>query len=359
MATPTVSYDRPGADSNIAKVERVWYTGKTVHATKASRTNISPDTTSALTTARTIPRVGSVLCRDFYGHDNGQGVDYSRPATAILHEKKVVIVQMAEVESPTPADDGYGRWVDVVEYSEDIPVLMEDGSVTVATGKMGVRDASFALVDLDFPAAGGAAITDSSGGTAGATIAVGAAEYILTLPAPANLSTLSTGGVDVATGIVIDHRFEIISWEFITTLAGTGSGASLVFNLEIGAVNVGTTPSTCTVTLAGTSDIGERTAATTVTGANIGAAGANISLEVAAGGTAFTAGSGYFLIKIKNLDTSDALATLAASLSAMKNLLERGCAVPLDPALAATDFSTTPDVRRCRFGPLNGVLPRN
>lgn len=158
------------------------------------------------------------------------------------------------------------------------------------------------------------AFTDSSGGTAGTTIASTVGVYALTLPVPADLSTLSTGGVDVATGIVLGHKFKILSWEFITTVAGTGSGASLVFNLEIGTTDVGTVASTCTVTLAGTSDIGERTAATAVSGANTGTASDAISLEVAGSGTAFTAGSGYFVIKVQNMDIADAWASLIAEL---------------------------------------------
>lgn len=167
-------------------------------------------------------------------------------------------------------------------------------------------------------------ITDSSAGTgaAGGTIAAGVGLYPLTIPVPANLSTLGTGGVDVATGIVIPHKFAIDSWEFITTVAGTGSGASLVFNLEIGTTDVGTTPSTCTVTLAGTSAIGERTAGTAVSGANTGAADATLSLEVAGSGTAFTAGSGYFVVWIKNMDIADAFAVLAAENAAVLSSLE-------------------------------------
>lgn len=159
-----------------------------------------------------------------------------------------------------------------------------------------------------------AVITDSGTGTEGSSVAAGVGQMTLTLPAPANLSTLSTGGVDLVTGLIIPFKFKVISWEFVTTLAGTGSGASLVFNLEIGTVDVGTVASTCTVTLAGTDTIGKRTAATAVSGANTGAAGAALSVEVAGSGTAFTAGSGYFMVTIQNMDTADAFASILAKL---------------------------------------------
>lgn len=159
-------------------------------------------------------------------------------------------------------------------------------------------------------ASGSDFITDSGTGTAGNTIAAGVGVYELVIPVPTNLSTLSTGGVDLATGIVIGHAYKILSWEFIVTTAGTGTNASLVFNMETGTTDVGTTPSTCTVTLALTDTIGDRIAGTTVTGANTGTAAAAFSIEVATGGTAFTAGSGYFVIKIQNMDTANALSTL-------------------------------------------------
>lgn len=159
-----------------------------------------------------------------------------------------------------------------------------------------------------------AVITDSGTGTEASAVAAGVGQMTLTLPAPANLSALSTGGVDLVTGLIIPFKFKVISWEFMTTLAGTGSGASLVFNLEIGTVDVGTVASTCTVTLAGTDTIGKRTAATAVSGANTGAAGAALSVEVAGGGTAFTAGSGYFMVTIQNMDTADAFASILAKL---------------------------------------------
>lgn len=159
-----------------------------------------------------------------------------------------------------------------------------------------------------------AVIADNAGGADNAAAAAGIGVYDLTIPVPANMSTLSTGGVDIATGIVLGHKFKILSWEFITTLAGTGSGASLVCNLEIGTTDVGTSPSTCTVALAGTNTIGKRTAGTAVSGANTGTASDALSVEVAGGGTAFTAGSGYFVVKVQNMDTADFVAALLAKL---------------------------------------------
>lgn len=150
-----------------------------------------------------------------------------------------------------------------------------------------------------------AVLTDSTTGSdAVSAAAAGFGVSDLIIPATPNLSTLSTGGVDLATGIVPGYKFKILSWEFITTVVGEGAGASLVFNLEIGTVDVGTVASTCTVTLSGTDTIGKRTAATAVAGANTGTATDALSVEVAGSGTAFTDGSGYFVVKVQNMDLS-------------------------------------------------------
>jgi hypothetical protein len=75
-----------------------------------------------------------------------------------------------------------------------------------------------------------------------------------------------------------------------------------VFNLEIGTTNV--TGGALTLTLASQATIGTVTAATAITGANSFTATDTISLEMAAGGTVFSAGAGYFIIKMRRKDAS-------------------------------------------------------
>jgi len=216
------------------------------------------------------------------------------------------------IGAPTP---GYYCWILV----QGEAYLLGKASALTQTGAAG-QLLSPVVATGAWDNDGAVEVTDSTTGTSTTrTFAAGVGVYDLTLPVPANLSTLSTGGVDVATGIVLGHKFKILSWEFITTVAGTGAGASLVFNLEIGSTDVGTVVSTCTVTLAGTSDIGERTAATAVSGANTGTSTDALSLEVAGGGTAFTAGSGYFVIKVQNMDTADAIAGIVSILADAKS----------------------------------------
>lgn len=152
------------------------------------------------------------------------------------------------------------------------------------------------------------AITDNTTGTAGVTLAAGAGVYDLTF----HCSLISTGAKDLVSAVVIGHKFKILSWEFVTDVPGVGSSASRVFNMEIGTTDVGTSPSTLTLTEAGTSDAGERTAGAAVSGANTGTASDTFSIEVATGGTDFSAGSGTFVVKIQNMDTADAIASQTA-----------------------------------------------
>lgn len=158
------------------------------------------------------------------------------------------------------------------------------------------------------------ALTDSGTGTPGDTIAAGIGVYDLVLPMTFKSGTSAE---DYATGIVLGHKFKLLSWEFITDVVGVGASASRVFNMEIGTTDVGTTPSTLTLTEAATATKGARVAGTAIAGANTGTAAAALSVEVASGGTQFTAGSGYLVIKVQNMDTADAVASLAAKVNAL------------------------------------------
>lgn len=113
---------------------------------------------------------------------------------------------------------------------------------------------------------------------------------------------LSTNAIDLLTGFTPGFDGEIIGLEFVTTVAGTGSGASQVFNLEIGSTNL--TGGVLTLDLASQATIGTVTAATAITANNSFTATDTISLEMAASGTVFTAGAGYFVIKMRRKDAA-------------------------------------------------------
>ena len=171
-------------------------------------------------------------------------------------------------------------------------------------------------------------ITDNTTGAASTTLAAGAGVTTLTFP----YSMLAgTGAAEVVTNYVLGYKFKILSWSFVTAVAGVGAAASRVFNMEIVGTDVGTVPSTITLIEAGTATVGSLTAGTAVSGANTGSAAEAFSIEVANGGTQFTAGSGYFLVRVQNMDTADAVASLTAqhakhnlAVTALKNGLAKG-----------------------------------
>ncbi len=128
----------------------------------------------------------------------------------------------------------------------------------------------------------------------------GSGIYTLSIPLTSLATGLSTAAIDLLTNYTVGHKFKLLGLSFVTTVAGTGTSASQTFNLEIGTTNV--TGGSLNLLLADTDTIGKVKAATAITAANVGTETDTLSLEMAASGTVFTAGAGYFLIKIQNLE---------------------------------------------------------
>lgn len=185
------------------------------------------------------------------------------------------------------------------------------GTSTISIGAT-VSPAGIKAVASGLPTA----LTNNTTGTPGATLAAGVGISTLIHP----LTSLATGlgalAIDLLTNYVPGYRFKLLKFDFITTVAGTGAGASQIFNLEIGTTNV---TNTLTVTLASTAAIGQLTsgAPNPIVAANVGTATDTLSIEMAAGGTVFTAGAGYFLIQIQNMDSADAFASLNTSVNSL------------------------------------------
>lgn len=117
---------------------------------------------------------------------------------------------------------------------------------------------------------------------------------------PIQLASMTTAAADLITGFVPGFRGKIVSAQFFTTTLGTGSGASQVLNFEIGTTDL--TGGVLTLTLATTTPLGNRIAATAITANNEFTATDAISLEVAASGTVFTAGNGHIVVMLQNYD---------------------------------------------------------
>jgi hypothetical protein len=159
---------------------------------------------------------------------------------------------------------------------------------------------------------------NSTGSAAATTLAAGLG--VSTIVVPVTIIA-GTAAADYLTNYTPGYRFQILGFSWVTAVAVAGASGSRVFNMEIGTTDVGTVAATCTVTTAANATVGSVTNSTTVTGANLGTSIDTISIEVASGGTTITGGSGAFLIRIQNLDTADAAASINGKLNALLTAL--------------------------------------
>lgn len=181
----------------------------------------------------------------------------------------------------------------------------EDGTIVAQSGgKLGFHGRTPIAQRAD---ASQAAFTDNSTGTVGDTVAAGVG--VTTVAIPIQLAAMTTSAADLITNYTPGYRFKVLAVDFATTTLGAGAGATQTLNLEIGTTNL--TGGVVNVTLASTDTLGEMTAGTAVTAANVGSAADTISVEVAAGGTVFTAGAGVLLVKLQNMDVADFAASMA------------------------------------------------
>ncbi len=151
------------------------------------------------------------------------------------------------------------------------------------------------------------ALTDNTTGTASNTLAagVGVQHWFFT-----HTFISGTAAVEPVTTWVPGFAFKILGWHTVTSALLVGAAGSRVANMEIGGTDVGTVPSTVTIPIANAA-LGTVTAGTAVAGANTGSASDSFSIEIAAGGTEFTAGIVTFVVQVQNMDEANAAASLA------------------------------------------------
>lgn len=162
-------------------------------------------------------------------------------------------------------------------------------------------------------AAGGSvtatALTNNTTGVAGNTLAAGAG---ITTFFFTHTFIGGTSAIDVLTNFTPGFKFKILSVVAATSVLLVGASGSRVFNLEIDTTDV--TGGVVTVPIANAA-VGVVTAGTAITALNTGTAAQTISIELQNGGTAFTAGMITFAITVQNMDTADAIASLAAKIN--------------------------------------------
>lgn len=157
------------------------------------------------------------------------------------------------------------------------------------------------------------ALTDNSTGTASNTIAagVGIVDWFFT-----HTFIAGTAAVEPVTTWTPGFKFKILGWHAVTSVLLVGAGGSRIANMEINATDVGTIPSTITIPIANAA-VGTVTAGTAVAGANTGSASDTFSIEIAAGGTEFSAGVVTFVVRVQNMDQADSVASLAAHVNSL------------------------------------------
>jgi hypothetical protein len=126
------------------------------------------------------------------------------------------------------------------------------------------------------------------------------------LPLHLSLAAFGTAAQDYIAALPFGYAGQILGIDFITTLAGTGSGATQTFSVKIGTTVV--TGLAATITLAGTAATGVVQSFAAMTGAVNTSAGGyfratdTLTISCAASGTVFTAGSGILLLRLAKFD---------------------------------------------------------
>lgn len=159
------------------------------------------------------------------------------------------------------------------------------------------------------------AFTDNSTGTASDTVAAGVGISIISIPI--TLAQITAAG-DVLTTYTPGYRFKILSFDANVTEVVTTGGDAASLNLEIGAVNV--TGGVIALTSANCTPLGVGIAGTAITAGNVGTAADTISIE-SSSVTAFAEGAVVALIRIQNMDTADAFASMADHINDIRTAL--------------------------------------
>jgi len=175
---------------------------------------------------------------------------------------------------------------------------------TIASGSV----VSPAGTEPDF--SGITALTDNTGGAATNTLAVGVGESIVSLFV--NLADLANH--DLLTAYTPGFAFKILAMDFAVEKAATTAAKLATLTPYINATP--TTGGVVSLTSANCTPQGNVVAGTAVTAANVGTNADTISITGSAV-TSFVEGSGWVLLRIKDMDTANAFASLASKVNAI------------------------------------------
>jgi hypothetical protein len=151
-------------------------------------------------------------------------------------------------------------------------------------------------------------LTDNSGGTVSSTIAAGVG--IQTLEFYYDATAIANG--DLLTNYVPGYKFKILKVDARCSKPVTIGAKQATLNLEIDTTNL----TGGVVSLAGTYAMGAAQAGSAVTGNNTGDETQSFSIEASAV-TAFTEGAFVVIVTLQNLDTANAVASLADAINTL------------------------------------------
>lgn len=185
----------------------------------------------------------------------------------------------------------------ILTYLADYPENTNTGAIIAAPAQVSAAGVMPALA-TPLPTV----ITDNSTGTASNTIAAGAG--IQTLSFYIDAATIANG--DLLTDYIPGYAFKILKFDARCAKAVTTGAKQATLNLEIGSTNL----TGGVISLSGTYALGAAQNGSAVTANNTGTNADSFSIE-ASSVTAFVEGSFWLIISIQNMDTANAVASLA------------------------------------------------
>jgi len=155
-------------------------------------------------------------------------------------------------------------------------------------------------------------ITDNTGGIASSTLSGQTGIY--TLPFFVNLADISAAATTIINTYQIGHAFQILSSWFVVEKAATTGGKAVTLTPSISGVAI--TGGVLSLTSANCTPQGHVINGTGITGLNAGSVTDTLSINSSAN-TVFIEGSGWIIFRIQNMDTANALATIASKVNSL------------------------------------------
>jgi len=240
-------------------------------------------------------------------------------AQASLHDSELGAVLLGLVNGysgMTPGNPVYLSSANAGRLADAAPSA--GGAVTLIIGMSVLADTVLVAPNDAFAQSAVAALTDNTTGAAGATLAAGTGISTIAVSVPA-ASVLAGTIMAITPG----YAYKVLSVDAYAEVAITtgAKAATITPNIAGGAITGGV------IALSGTYAEGAKQAGTAVTAANTGTAAQEFTLVVSAV-TTFVEGTFVFVIRIQNMDTANAVASLNAQInSALAGLRSQGILV--------------------------------